>query len=208
MTFVATISGGEPPLIYTYTGLPPGCTSFSAPTLMCAPDAPGSYSVNLTVNDHGSAIAGPLSTTLHVRDALALTSLVVSPSFATVGSLVSVNLTLVGGIAPFTVNWMGLPSGCDGLGLTFTCAPNAPGTFTLVASVTDGDGHSANRTSTFTMAAGPSSSSSYPVYGWTLASLAASAVVLGAIALVLRRRKKRLGYGIRDSETPHEEFPE
>jgi hypothetical protein len=201
---VANVSGGVPPLIYAYTGLPPGCKSISTPALVCAPHAPGSYSVNLTVSDHGNAIAGPLSTTLHVRDDLALPSLAISPSSATVGSLVSVNLTLVGGVAPFTLNWTGLPSACNGLGLTFTCAPTAPGSFKLVASVTDGDGHSASQTSNLTVATGPSSSSSHPIYGWTLVGLASSAVVLGAIALVLRRRKKKVGQNMRDSETPRE----
>jgi hypothetical protein len=202
VTFMATVSGGVPPLVYSYAGLPPGCKSLSTPTLMCAPDAPGSYSVNLTVNDDGNAIAGPLSTTLHVRQDLTLTSLAISPRSASVGSLVSVNLTLVGGVAPYTVSWMGLPSGCNGLGLTFTCAPNAPGTFRLVASVTDGDGHSANRSSTLTLTIGPATSSSYPLNGWILAGLATSAVVLGVIAFALRRRKKTRGSSSQASEPP------
>ena len=51
VTLSTIASGGLPPYTYTYTGLPPGCTSQNASSLVCIPTAAGTYSVTVFVND-------------------------------------------------------------------------------------------------------------------------------------------------------------
>jgi hypothetical protein len=46
----ATVTGGSPPLSYTWTGLPPGCSGIRA-ELQCVPTTAGTYSFRLLVSD-------------------------------------------------------------------------------------------------------------------------------------------------------------
>src|SRR5579871_358882 len=48
-TFLVSLSGGTPPFAYSYSDLPPGCTSQSTPTLACSPTESGVYTVRVTV---------------------------------------------------------------------------------------------------------------------------------------------------------------
>jgi hypothetical protein len=49
ISVVSTPGAGN--LSYTWSGLPPGCSSVDGPTLDCAPTAPGTYSIVVTVRD-------------------------------------------------------------------------------------------------------------------------------------------------------------
>ena len=51
-------NGGDPPLSYSYLGLPEGCTSVDTPNLLCTPTAAGNYTVTLTVSDSEGRTAG------------------------------------------------------------------------------------------------------------------------------------------------------
>jgi hypothetical protein len=44
-------TGGTGQLSYSYSGLPPGCTSTNTAKLSCTPSATGSYSVRVTITD-------------------------------------------------------------------------------------------------------------------------------------------------------------
>ncbi len=50
-TFIVISSGGTPPYVYTYTGLPPGCASSNSPTMTCTPSTAGGYVPRVFVND-------------------------------------------------------------------------------------------------------------------------------------------------------------
>ncbi|MCI4333145.1 MAG: YncE family protein [Thermoplasmata archaeon] len=67
VTIAVVAQGGASPLHYSYTGLPPGCSSSNASVLSCEPSATGTFTVNSTVSD-----------TLG-RSASALVSVVVRP---------------------------------------------------------------------------------------------------------------------------------
>jgi PKD domain len=49
--FSVSTSGGTAPISYTYTGLPPGCTSTSTAKLSCTPSTSGTYLIVATVTD-------------------------------------------------------------------------------------------------------------------------------------------------------------
>ena len=51
LTLTVTVSGGRPPLAFSYTGLPAGCAAADAPVIHCRPGAVGSYAVTVTVLD-------------------------------------------------------------------------------------------------------------------------------------------------------------
>lgn len=62
-----TASGGSPPYVYAYAGLPEGCTSLDTPFLSCAPTSPGSFHLKVYANDSHGLAATPASGTLTVQ---------------------------------------------------------------------------------------------------------------------------------------------
>ncbi len=57
VTISAGASDGTPPYHYTYTGLPAGCTSADASSVLCTPKATGNFSVKVSVVDASGASA-------------------------------------------------------------------------------------------------------------------------------------------------------
>jgi hypothetical protein len=51
VTFSMSILGGAPPFTFAYSGLPPGCVSGNASSLVCRPTAVGTYDVTVAVAD-------------------------------------------------------------------------------------------------------------------------------------------------------------
>jgi thermopsin len=65
-TLAVVAIGGVGTLTYTYTGLPPGCTTQNAASLVCTPDSVGTYIVRVWVNDsmgHSTTSATQLTVT-------------------------------------------------------------------------------------------------------------------------------------------------
>ena len=50
-------SNGSPPLTYSYSGLPPGCTSQNSSYLNCLANSTGSFPVTVQVTDHAGRVA-------------------------------------------------------------------------------------------------------------------------------------------------------
>jgi hypothetical protein len=46
-----TVQGGVAPLTYAYVGLPPGCASVNASSLLCKPTASGGFQVTVSIRD-------------------------------------------------------------------------------------------------------------------------------------------------------------
>lgn len=66
---------------------------------------------------------------------------------ADVGQAVFFNVTVNGGVAPFTYQWLGLPSGCSSSNSSsLTCIPNGTGVFPIHVAVVDAMGNSATGT--------------------------------------------------------------
>lgn len=56
-TLSVMVKGGKTPYTYSYSGLPPGCSSSDLSTLTCAPSSGGTYSVVVTVKDQSGSSA-------------------------------------------------------------------------------------------------------------------------------------------------------
>ncbi len=68
-------------------------------------------------------------------------SFTISPSMTDVGVTAVLNATVVGGTAPYSYSYSGLPSGCASANLSvISCLPTAVGTYTVHLFVTDANG--------------------------------------------------------------------
>ncbi|MCI4367169.1 MAG: hypothetical protein L3K08_05415, partial [Thermoplasmata archaeon] len=60
-TIVVNASGGDPPLRYAYSGLPPGCASLNVSSLGCDPTTQGVYELTLTVQGANGSSASVMT---------------------------------------------------------------------------------------------------------------------------------------------------
>lgn len=133
------VSGGIGPFTYLWGGLPPGCASQDAASMNCTPTAPGSYLLNVTVEDALGAIAHGAPLLVTVAGRLGPVDLSGSSPQWVSGEPYSLGTTVEGGLAPYTFVWAGLPSGCSAADLpSLTCtAPAGPGFYNVTVTVTD-----------------------------------------------------------------------
>ena len=60
VSFTSSVVGGTAPFVYSWSGLPTGCTTFDTPTRTCEPTATGVYSVSVKVTDAtGASVTSP-----------------------------------------------------------------------------------------------------------------------------------------------------
>jgi hypothetical protein len=167
--FLIAESGGTAPFTEVWTGLPDGCTSATvASTGVCTPtDNLGSpYTIGLTYTDsHGNIVKG--SVVLIVDPALSAGTAHATANPIDVGQTTTIETTgLTGGDGQYWYSWSGLPSGVPngcGVGVvgdtvvtgssaaSFSCTPTVAGTYTVVLTVTDGNGGVATDSFTLTV---------------------------------------------------------
>jgi len=204
---VVSATGGTGPIGYAYGGLPPGCVPENRSLLPCRPTAPGNYSIQALVFDASGHRVGVL-TTLEVAPVVvtpgpAIGGFLVSPMNVTVGTPMTLLVSVAGGLAPLRYVYTGLPAGCASTdAIELRCTPTAPGNFTPVVTVTDANGRSSSATTSLTVLPAPTPGGTAPAAAANL--LESPAVLAGlfgagaATALVLaglrqRRRARRLG---------------
>ncbi len=147
-SIAATVTGGLAPLVYTWSGLPTGCSGTSA-TVSCTPTAAGTSSVTLKVADANGATATSSALSLTVYALPTLSAPTASPNPVNVGATLTLSTTLTGGAPTDTYSWTGLPTGCSSTNAaTLTCTPSTAGTFSTKVSVTDGNGGTGTSVST------------------------------------------------------------
>jgi hypothetical protein len=166
--FTVTISGGVSPYIYSYTGLPKGCSSANLSTLLCTPQANGTFSVGVKVTDARATIATS-STNLTISPLIVsspkITSFTAVPDTIDFGQMTNFSVVVSGGAAPYTYAYSSLPTGCKSVDSgAFPCTPSVTGTFTPAVLVTDNNGKTARANTTLvvkptTTGSGPTISS-------------------------------------------------
>lgn len=133
------VSGGAPPLNYSYTGLPASCPSQNLSSWTCIPQLSGNYSILVTVKDaFGKTSQG--SKLLRVNPAPSIISFTSSPSQFTLGNSTTLTVQVLGGTPPYSYVYAGLPPGCNSPNVgSFTCTPTNSGYYPLKVFVTDAD---------------------------------------------------------------------
>ncbi len=128
-------SYGVAPYWYTYSGLPPGCSS-GLPPIVCRPDLPGRYSIEATVNDSASSSRHWFDNlTVDPAPTVTISS---SASLVEVGEAVNFSGTQVNGTGALTPSWTGLPTGCTENGaLEVECVPSVAGTYVVQFNTVD-----------------------------------------------------------------------
>ena len=144
-TLLSTTTGGPASAwTFAYAGLPSGCSTANVSVLPCAPGAPGAFLVRVT-GWSSWGINGSASATLVVIPST-VTSFVADPSVVEIGSRTNATtrflITVLGGVAPLTYNYAGLPGGCLSSDITpLNCTPQFPGSFNVQVTVSDGAGN-------------------------------------------------------------------
>lgn len=145
-----SVTGGVSPYIYSYTGLPAGCTTVNASTLSCRPSVTGPYSITVTVKDEkGKEATMTASIDVETVGALVITSFTVTPASPSVGSPMQLSVKVTGGKAPYAYSYSNLPPPCTSSNSwNLTCTPGTNGTYKIVVTVTDSGKNSTSSNTT------------------------------------------------------------
>src|SRR5579875_1125330 len=181
----AAVVGGTGPFDWSYEGLPPGCRSVDAANLTCRPTAPGSYRVEVVVNDSvGVEVRG--SVTFGVWPPLTVELGRVGPKAAEIGQTVEWRVGITGGLGPYTTQVDGL-AGAVASGGNVSWTATGIGNYTLTVRVTDSNGGVAMVEANLTVvhAASPPPPSDGV---WAAVGLGVAGLTVAAIWMVQRRR--------------------
>lgn len=144
LNFTATVFGGNGPLSYSYTGLPPGCFSRNVSSLMCVPSQSGGFVIGVWVNDSLGLGGMTLNVILNIGTQPVVSNFQ-SPK-TTLDANETTTLTVsASGMTPLSYAYSGLPPGCLSANLTsLNCTPVAAGIFNVTVWANDTLGGSAH----------------------------------------------------------------
>ncbi len=148
-----TVLGATSSLTYSYTGLPPGCTSADTATLPCTPTEAGEYPITVEVSQSGGGSTSAM-TTLTVQPPVGPLGVTVQadPSVIGLGASTTITATVSGGVAPYTYVYSGLPTGCTSANAsTLACTPTEAGGFDIEVGVTDSAASEVSNSTTLTV---------------------------------------------------------
>jgi len=141
VTFRVPILSGSGPFTVEWTGLP-GCQPpvHAGLTLICDPTIPGNFTVGAYVTDAFTDGAVATSLPVQVVTPFEVVSYTVAPSAVDVGSNLSIQLVVSGGVAPYSYQFSGVP-GCSAISTpTAACVPTTPGSYNLTVVAHSGNG--------------------------------------------------------------------
>jgi hypothetical protein len=153
-------SNGTGSLAYRYLGLPPGCSSTNTPMLSCRPTSSGTYPIRASLTDGGGAVEFTPSTLLTVVGDPMVGSFTVTPASVDPGFPVTLLVTVVQGLGPYSFVFSGLPTSCPSANrANLTCTPSAAGVYDIDVLVNDSLGVTTVGTTALTVNPPPSISS-------------------------------------------------
>jgi hypothetical protein len=127
-----------------------------------------------------------------------------TPGNLSLGGSLLLEVTLSGGTAPFHLQYVGLPAGCETENSTaVSCTPSAPGRFTITVEASDAVGARTVDSATIQVGSAPTgvgspSSSASSLPAWVLLAVGVVLVVIALGVLVVWRRSR----GSEDNERP------
>ena len=156
--FSTVAAGGSGGYAYSWSGLPGGCASVSAPTLPCTPKVAGSVTVKVRVVDSagGAAVSAPLLYRTFGDPELG--PMTVLPALVDVGQTVRFNTSVAtGGSGNYRYAWSGLPNGCSSANSTDrSCTAASAGSGTATLTVYDSNNGSGGSSGAYRIFSDPS----------------------------------------------------
>jgi hypothetical protein len=175
---------------YQWTGLPTGCTG-SEHSLSCTPTASGTFLVAVAVTDSNGAEVTSRILIFSVQTDPAISTFAAAPGTANLGTQVTLHLDVLGGRAPLSYSYFGLPDGCSTANLsTLACSPSAAGTFPIEVKVRDANGFVVTGNVTLAVLPAPAGTSG-PEADIVFGALGAALVVLVVLGVLLVRQRPR-----------------
>lgn len=198
-TLTVDVTDGLAPYTFSYSQLPPGCSSANQSSISCTPSSSGKYEPEVTVIDargHSVVATTPLTVNSTTTPApFAVDTFTATPNPVTVNSTTTLVVVLQGGVSPYSYSYTGLPGACSsGDSANISCTPTSTGRFNVTVFVTDARGKGANKSLTLVVDLGSVTSkpgSSYSnFFPYILLALVAGVALL-ALYLALRNRSKK-----------------
>jgi Galactose oxidase, central domain len=142
VAFAALVDGGIGGYEYAWNASLPNCTGTTSAELVCGSIPNGTFTVQLGAWDPEDVrVVATLD--FEVNAHVAISTPIVSRSFADVGQPVQFLAIAVAGVPQISITWSGLPPGCPGTGaIVGPCPPQIPGNFSVRATALDSAGGS------------------------------------------------------------------
>jgi hypothetical protein len=137
VSFSATLFGKPGTYTYSWTGLP-GCPSVDAPKMQCVTSQSGAFGVSVTATSSGGQSATSPQLTFNVDTDPMVSQITASPNLLLSGEQATFKVSVSGGSAPYSYDWVGLPEGCVGANSPATsCLVQSAGTYRVGVNATD-----------------------------------------------------------------------
>jgi hypothetical protein len=191
--FGCTPEGGLAPFTYGWAFGDGGTALGSSASY--AYSLPGTYTATCAAFDSADSVANSGVGVTISADPTVAAPTSSSPSVLE-GKAVTFNVSSTAGSGGLTYSWTGLPPGCSSAdAATLSCTPSASGNFTIVVTVTDSNGGSA-QSAPLTFKVQPAFLGLPAAQGYWLAG-GIAAVGAGALGILLLLRRKKKGRGPR-----------
>jgi PKD repeat protein len=195
VSFRANVTGGVSPYTLAWT-FGDGSTAGDEAAPLHAYSSTGAFEVSLRVKDAlGILASGYLNLTVGPPPPLEA-SVTESPSSLPVRDLLTIETQVQYGTAPFEYVYSGLPPGCTSQDSpTVTCSPITAGTYSILVTVTDAKGASANASVSILVTATSANSQTapqylgLPIFEWVALIGGVGVVGLGTLLALLRRSR-------------------
>lgn len=139
VTFTVLPSGGSGVNVWTYQGLPTGCSFVGGTVNHCTPSAAGNFSVTVSGTDSVNWSANA-TVNLSVQP-LPSASIRSQPGATDVFLPFAITTVVRGGFPPYQYAYSGLPTNCGAPTVaTFTCTPETPNRLAISVEITDSVG--------------------------------------------------------------------